>query len=276
MSKYKSLTGLEHFARLNQAVYLHKASVAKTGTSQAPDLVLLLGWMDAKPRHLAKYAASYEKLYPSANIIAITSSAIDIAIRSRSANFSRIKPALDILYTLPADAKLLVHFFSNGGAYTNTLISKAYKEKMGRPLPISAMILDSNPGHPSYEATVRAFSVGLPKNVFVQVLGAVILRLIWWLTILASIVAGKDNVVEVARRELNDKALFDLDTPRLYIYSVADEMVEWQHVEEHAKEAKQLGYTVALEKYQESGHATHMLTDPERYWAAVQRLWNAQ
>jgi hypothetical protein len=274
MSKSKFSTGLEHFVRLNQSIYLHQPSIAKTGTSQGPDLILILGWMDASPRHIAKYTAGYEREYPSARILAITTSAVDAALRTTTANLNRVQPALDILYTLPADAKLLVHFFSNGGAFTNTLISKAYQEKRGRPLPASAQIFDSSVGRSSYAATVRAFSVGLPKNIIAQVLGVFILRIMLGLYLLGYSLSGKEDVVEVARRSLNDKTLLDLDTPRLYVYSVADDMVAWQDVEEHAKDAKKLGYTVDMEKYQDSGHAAHMLVDQEKYWRAVQRLWD--
>ncbi|TVY43093.1 Transmembrane protein [Lachnellula subtilissima] len=274
MLKTKSVTGLGHFSRLNQAVFLHQPSIAKTRTSQGPDLILILGWMDAQPRHIAKYTAGYEELYPCARILAITTSSVDAAFRTTSANLNRVKPALEILYTLPADAKLLVHFFSNGGAVTNTLISKAYAEKTGRPLPVSAQIFDSTVGRASYEATVRAFSLGLPKNIIAHLLSVFILRMLLGLYILGNLLLGKEDLVEAARRALNDKTLLDLDTPRLYIYSVADDMVAWQDVEEHAKDAKRLGYTVYMEKYQDSGHAAHMLVDAERYWGAVDRLWH--
>ncbi|TVY16074.1 hypothetical protein LARI1_G005051 [Lachnellula arida] len=242
MSKTKSVTGLAHFSRLNQAVFLHQPSKAKTRTSQDPDLILILGWMDAKPRHIAKYTAAYENLYPSARILAITTSSTDAAFRTTTANLNRVQPALDILYTLPADATLLV--------------------------------FDSTVGRASDEATVRAFSLGLPKNVVAQLLGVLVLRVLLALYILGNLLRGKEDLVEVARRALNDETLLDRDTPRLYVYSVADDMVAWQDVEEHANEAKKLGYAVYMEKYQDSGHAAHMLVDRERYWGAVDRLWH--
>lgn len=230
--------------------------------------------MDAKPRHIAKYTAEYEKRYPSARILAITTSSIDAAFRTTTANLNRVQPALDILSTLPANAKLLVHFFSNGGAVTNTLIAKAYAERTGRPLPARVYIFDSTIGRASYEATVRAFSLGLPKNILAQLLGVLVLRVLLALYYLGNLLLGKEELVEAARRALNDKTLLDRDTPRLYIYSVADDMVAWQDVEEHARDAKKLGYTVYMEKYQDSGHAAHMLVDRERYWGAVDRLWH--
>ncbi|KAE8452021.1 hypothetical protein EG329_002186 [Mollisiaceae sp. DMI_Dod_QoI] len=264
--------GLEHFSRLNQAVWFHQPT---TISSTEPDLVLLVGWMDATPRHMAKYAAGYEKLYPSARILIITTTQVDAAFRTHAANLNRVKPALDILYTLPTGAKLLLHFFSNGGGFTTTMMAKAYKEKMGQILPITAMVLDSTPGRATYEATIRAFSVGLPKNIFLRTFGVLFLHVFFVLYKVGYWLQGKSDLVDQARMDLNDKSIFDTDAHRMYIYSVADDMVAWESVEEHGEEAKSLGYTVDREKFLESGHAAHLLNDPDRYWATVQRLWRS-
>jgi hypothetical protein len=262
-------SALEHFSRLNQSVWYHKP----TSTSfTEPDLVLLVGWMDATARHLSRYTAGYKKLYPSARILVITTSQIDAVFRTNSANLNRVKPALDVLYTLPR-AKLIVHFFSNGGGFTTTMIAKAYKEKMGQPLPVTAMVLDSTPGRATYEATVRAFSLALPKNIILRTLGILVFRMFFWLYKFGYYIQGKTDLVDQVRADLNDKTIFDTEAPRMYIYSVADPMVAWQSVEEHGEEARSLGYTVDREKFLHSGHAAHLLEDQERYWATVQRLW---
>lgn len=78
--------------------------------------------------------------------------------------------------------------------------------------------------------------------------------------------------VDQARRALNNKSLFDVGTPRLYIYGAADPMVDWRFVDEHAAEANALGYSVSSEKYEKSGHCMHMLLDQDRYWGAVKNL----
>ncbi len=79
--------------------------------------------------------------------------------------------------------------------------------------------------------------------------------------------------MESARRSLNDEKLFGKEGRRLYVYSTGDDMVRWQDVEEHAEEAREKGYAVDLEKFGKSGHAAHLILDPERYWRAVERVW---
>lgn len=265
-------SGLAHFSRLNPAVWIRQAT--STSSSADPDLILLVGWMDASPRHIAKYTAAYEKLYPFSRILAITTSSIDAAFGTHAANLNRIAPVLEVLYTLPPNAKFLLHFFSNGGAFTSTLIARTYREKMGRALPVTAVVMDSSPGRATYEATVRAFAVALPKNILVRLIGVLVLRIFYGLYQMVYWLKGQDDMVEQARKQLNSKDLFDVDAPRVYIYSTADDMVDWRFVEEHGEEAKKLGYTIDREKYIETGHAGHMLVDEKRYWTTIQRLWS--
>ena len=154
------------------------------------------------------------------------------------------------------------------------IIARKYQEKMGKPLPTTAVILDSTPGKATYEATVRAFAVALPKSLVVKALGISILRIFYWLSRLYYFVMGEFDLVERVRLDLNTKSLVDVETPRLYIYSEADDMVAWQFVEEHIEEAKKQGYVVDREKFLESSHCGHLMIDEKRYWEAVQRLWS--
>jgi hypothetical protein len=48
---------------------------------------------------------------------------------------------------------------------------------MGRALPVTAVVMDSSPGRATYEATVRAFAVALPKNILVRLIGILVLRI---------------------------------------------------------------------------------------------------
>ena len=66
---------------------------------------------------------------------------------------------------------------------------------------------------------------------------------------------------------------FSKHTPRLYLYSQADEMVPWTEVEEHAEEARKAGLDVRMERFEGSPHVAHARSDPERYWGAVKKVW---
>jgi hypothetical protein len=272
MSRSQVPPGLEHFDRLNPSIWYRQTSL-DTSTQDAPQLVLLVGWMDATARHVSKYTAGYEKLYPSARILAITSTVLDLTLASEAAKSKRLAPIFEILYALPPDTKLLLHFFSNAGAIITMTLFKTYREKTGRMLPVTAVVMDSTPGKAKYETTIRAFSVSLPKNPILRVIGAVLLRVFFWVYILRAVMSGKGDEVEQSRKVFNDKSFFNVNTPRMYIYGVADLMVDFHFIEEHADEAERLDYKVDREKFLESGHCAHLLDNQDRYWATVQRLW---
>ena len=61
---------------------------------------------------------------------------------------------------------------------------------------------------------------------------------------------------------------------RGYIYSEADQMVDWRVVEEHARDAEAKGFVVRREKFEESGHVAHMrVGGGVRYWGIVEGMW---
>lgn len=64
------------------------------------------------------------------------------------------------------------------------------------------------------------------------------------------------------------------ETKRVYIYSDADDMVPWHHIEDHAAEAKEKGFNVEMERFEGTDHVGHMRSgNGERYWGIVNKLW---
>ncbi|XMA08066.1 hypothetical protein WAI453_000857 [Rhynchosporium graminicola] len=227
------------------------------------------------PETLAKYTAKYETLYPSARILAIITTSIDAAFLPNSASLKRIKAAMDILYTLPPSTKVLVHFFSVGGAWSTCLVAKTYATKTGRPLPVTGMILDSTPGKVQYAATIRAFAVALPKNPILNALANIGIRIMFFMYIFAYWVSRKLDMIAQVRVDLNTKMYFDTDAPRMYIYSEADDKVHWEFVEEHMRDGKALGYTVQGDRWVDTMHCGHLLADSDRHWKSVTALWES-
>ena len=88
--------------------------------------------------------------------------------------------------------------------------------------------------------------------------------------------SGSETIVDTVRRGLNDAELLPVEAVRLYVYSTADKLIQWQDVEAHAREAEAKGYKVQMVKYLDSPHAAHLLHDEKRYWSAVTGLWDAE
>ena len=134
--------------------------------------------------------------------------------------------------------------------------------------PPSEVILDSCPGRGGIEVTQRAFANAV-RNPILR-------RLANLYAVLAHWIFGKEATILKMRTTLNKYLLlpwFSKHTPRLYLYSQADDIVPWTEVEEHAEEARKAGLNVRMERFEGSPHVAHARTDPERYWGAVKKVW---
>jgi hypothetical protein len=268
---------LAGFRRTGTATYVYEPATTlseEDEVSKTPDLILIPSWLNAAPKHIAKYTAFYKAFYPNARILLSTTSSADSISRTGWDNEQRIAPILYDLYSQPAECKILMHIFSNGGAIDACLIARQYKAHTGMPLPLSAVVLDSTPGRLHYGRAIAAYEVALPKNPVLHLLGLIGLHLFLWAYYVVYALFRWDDVLTVMFRELNDKSLFPEDAPRLYIYSKEDNMILDEDVEDHAKEAEKKGWSCTLSKFEGTGHVAHMMSDPKRYWAAVKALWD--
>lgn len=238
-----------------------------------PDLILLAIWLDAQPKHIAKYISRFRLLYPSAQIIILTSVLLETLTRTPSNNLLWCTPVVSLLASLPPSTNILLHTLSNGGGTSIAAIASLYQSRTGRALPIRAHILDSSPGNSAFCADLRAFTAGLPKNPFLNWGGKLLItalyalfKVVWWM-------ARAQHPIAVLRRRLNEPRLFPVGAPRAYVYSREDEMVGWRDVEGHVAEARERGYRVRVELFEGSRHVAHMPMDSERYWGIVQEVW---
>jgi Eukaryotic protein of unknown function (DUF829) len=153
---------LSNFSHLGPRIYYLPAadaeSVSKTtksdnasadsDRSRQPDLIILCSWVNAAPRHIAKYTATYLSLYPSSAQLLITTSLADMSYRPNSTQRSHLAPALSILLsaveppisppnsTLTPPPRILLHVFSHGGAHTACQLALAFRAQTnGCPLP---------------------------------------------------------------------------------------------------------------------------------------------
>ena len=243
--------------------------------TKEPSLILLTSWMNASPRQVAKYTTRYHRLFPLSRVVLVTTSSLHFLVQSTNQRIKDLEPALDILKSLQPKERVLLHAFSNGGVIAAWLLAKTYRAHTGQSLPISEAIFDSAPGSQGYTASLAAFSIGLPKNTIARAIGSGLLRIVLGVWFCYIYITAKETIVDTVRKGLNDPDLFPTHAIRLYVYSSADEIIQWQDVEAHAGEAQAKGYNVQKVKYLDSGHTAHLLHDENRYWSAVTGLWDS-
>ncbi|KAK4158734.1 hypothetical protein QBC43DRAFT_339748 [Cladorrhinum sp. PSN259] len=188
---------------------------------------------------------------------------------------------------------ILLHAFSEGGSYTSVCLATLYRSLSSSPssisssqptkIPVSALILDSTPGHkPSQSRARSAFAKSLPRPSFFGSVSwvpsfvpflAVSLSTLT-LKVLDRYQEGK-NFFDLTFAALNDSTLFPLEghnVPRLYLFSEQDEIVLWKDIEEHARVA---GVKSLCVRFKGTGHCAHICGEQQKkiYWGAVKAVW---
>ncbi|OAP62877.1 hypothetical protein AYL99_02104 [Fonsecaea erecta] len=316
-----------------------------------PDLIIVCSWMSAQPRNIVKYTGAYRTRYPRARILLLRQDGGDFFFRTQAQQLRNLAPAVVVVERLLAatkkereeerktktmkkdnggggggggdrdgdgdgddghDLRVLIHIFSNGGAWTACQLADAYYQQQSRRhqnqrdrsdfesdsnstkdhhsplwlLPITALVLDSTPSLPNMAASHTAICASLPKTPpGVRLLSS---ALVWgYLGAARAVgaVTGQEPPTLSLRRRLNDpRGAFTHQSRcgrrghRVYIYSQADALIPAADVEQHAREAAEVlgpggSDKVRLEDFVSSRHVGHVLADPERYWGIVDRVW---
>ncbi|MCJ1420213.1 hypothetical protein MMC32_006570 [Xylographa parallela] len=270
---------LSQFSQLNPSVFVYKAPEPATKTDKTtakhgpPDIVLLLSWSGANIKHVAKYTPGYIDLYPTAQIILVTSAFTDFVFGNSASKNLQLDPVIQIFTSNP-DARILVHLFSNGGSHKLWRLAKLYKATQGRLLPMNALVLDSAPGKTTFDRSVEALAYELPQAWYLRLPGLSLLYLCLFMLWAVLTVTGGTNTVDRVWKEINNPDLISVQAIREYIYSKADRLVFWKDVEDHADEAEAKGYQVKKERFEDTGHVAHMRLEYERYWSEIAALWN--
>jgi hypothetical protein len=146
-----------------------------------------------------------------------------------------------------------------------------------QPIPV-ALILDSTPGDDLIASTFALLNF-LP--IAIQMFAVLLTLGLHVLARFNGFLAWKAAFLNDTREALKSPDLLPpitsgrpaLTMPRLYIYSLTDNLVHAGDVEVHAKEARELGFSVQEMILSKSPHVAHARTDPTRYWDEVNRLW---
>ncbi|KAJ5986313.1 hypothetical protein N7451_010678 [Penicillium sp. IBT 35674x] len=247
-----------------------RPSKALPGAS--PQTILFLSWGDAKYRYIEKYTSLYSELYPEAKIIIIETGMADFFWRPESAQCKLIEPVVKILGELDDDT-LLVHVMSNAGSTRWAKINKQYLQSTGRTLSSAVTILDSAPGRAHFKQTWASLVQSLPRTLLPRMVLGFVFGTVLCIMHLGMLVLPGPDVYDSMRAQMNDTAAAVKGTRRCYIYSEKDEIIGWEDVEEHAKDAQRKGWSVEQVKFQGSTHVGHLKQDPAMYRQAIVRTW---
>jgi hypothetical protein len=261
---------LSDFNKIGYNTYLYTPSTYSPPTSP---LILFFSWNGAAAKHIAKYTVAYQRLFPSARIVLIRCFTID-TFRTKATYRAQHTPAREVVHEhIKSGGEVLVHSSSNGGGKQVVEFAKGWVDVYNCTLSMRCQILDSGPGLGTWMKSHAAISASFPKSILWKYLGSAAVHFLLALVFVFNNVTRSENMMVVMSRELNDPEIFDNGVPRVYLYSKADQMVDWTEVEDHADQAVGKGWGVERVRFEKSSHVGHILEDGERYWGAVMRGW---
>ena len=197
-------SSLDALTSLSSTVYLKTCKEPPLSTSITSDIIILFTWANASPRSIANYITSYTVHFPSARILLFTTSFTDVFFYSSTTARKQLSPAAHEIRHKPPNAKILIHLFSNGGAFKLTKFASLYQNLTGKQLPIHAVILDSAPGRASHRKTIAAVNYALPRIWYLRYPTLLLAHMLITCAALMAKLPGRMNQIERIRRNMND------------------------------------------------------------------------
>lgn len=257
------------FSSLDAITSIHRPVSTSTDTDPTqPALVVICSWLGAAPKHIAKYTNGYKLLFPKSTILLIRAEISGFFLGS---DLTSACDAIEsVIYDSVSETKgpIVLHAFSNGGA-TNAIRLATQLAQRHIRLPFDTLILDSCPGRVELISGTDALAHSLPNQAIIRDLGWYLVFVAFRLYALVFVVFQFENPGSRLRRLLNDPSLLG-STPRLYLYSKGDAIVDFHHIHEHAEEARCRGYAIVREvSFEKAPHCALLNEDSGRYWGAV-------
>ncbi|KAF7984498.1 hypothetical protein HWV62_13641 [Athelia sp. TMB] len=143
------------------------------------------------------------------------------------------------------------------------------------PRPPTAIIFDSLPGQMELFGAFAAILAPV-KSKLLKYASFLPFAFVYYIINLWSFLTRAEPMFDRLRNSLNDERLLPWTTkrtPRLYLFSDTDKLVEHAHVLEHIAEAKGIGLNVKAVEFKGTPHVAHARRDPETYWKAVEDVW---
>ncbi|KAI9336342.1 hypothetical protein BDR26DRAFT_1008897 [Obelidium mucronatum] len=248
---------------------------------ESKKFVLLFGWLDAQVKYVEKYAQVYRSKGYTAIVTVCTSHDWGIVWNHKTQfeEFDSLIAYLNEHGLLEAygshhgpslfgqHPKLVIHSFSNGGMSKIQRLVTALHAK-GQQLKRAHIILDSSPGRP----TVASWSGFMSASVQNPILKSIAYSCAYSVATLGSVVFDFKKYpisqgVPYIVSEKNENG--NIRGPRLFLYSEADNVVQFTDVKDHVETTRAEGIVVEEKMFTTSAHVKHAVDFKEEYLNVV-------
>lgn len=230
-------------------------------------VVVLFGWAGAIDKHLSVYS----KMYEERGLITLRYITPSKTLLYNQSRMPRIGEKLvQLLFDLNFENHpIIVHCFSNGGAFTYQVFSEALKNS-SRPLPVKGVIFDSAPGKKRFLSIFRAIKTIRGENgVLNWIISFYMAAFVSFLGLINRFLNLFLNRRLIQMNPFGDLIDEDHPWPQHFIYSKTDILIPFQDVEVFASYRKTKGTDVSLKCYQDTPHVRHYPYNKTSYVQSV-------
>ncbi|KAK8144083.1 hypothetical protein G3M48_006314 [Beauveria asiatica] len=283
---------VQGFDSLSEQVFVRDGSseaAATAGAQTGPDVVVIYGWGDCLPQHVAKYADGYRAMFPRAKQVVVLSPIAKAMFTSREQRRRHMTPVVNHLFgsldagrgagAAQSHDTILIHAMSNTGAINAAATLDVYFERFQCAMPHGLLVMDSTPGDTDFtwenlKRWSRAMALGTAKWFPWPFVGTQSLWAFFLLLNTLHLWLRRRQHAGAWSREATQGEMFATKgARRLFMYSKDDDLIGWKDIVTYAHDSERLGYAVDTEEFDGSGHVGHMRMHPDQYWAAIQQSW---
>ncbi|KAK9886514.1 hypothetical protein WA026_016793 [Henosepilachna vigintioctopunctata] len=230
-------------------------------------VVILFGWAGAED----KYLSVYSKIYEEKGLITLRYiSPVKYLFWKQHRMVKIGEKLVKLLNDLNfVNNPIIIHCFSNGGAFQYQFFSQALKLSPN-PMQIKGVIFDSAPGKRRVLSLFRAIRAIKGGNVLLNLpicfLMTIFFSTMWIFQIIRSYFVKKTNLQMNPLENLKNE---ENKWPQHFIYSKADVLIPYEDVEYFANYRKSLGIDVSLKRYENTPHVRHYPDNKVSYIQSV-------
>ena len=264
--------------------------------SSVKAVVIMLGWIGSQLKHVRKYADLYVQKdcavvisCPPVTIIFRAESPMRIQALNAVREAARIIRKVEkngFLSSRNIEVPVLIHYFSNGGAYVAQALDRMIKEVKSGSGTLAALtdddisdilfvserlykqgyeVVDSAPAYFSTESAHNALNESVP-NLAIRIIIKAFLYVVFNLEVAILLMRGKESPAET----FWNRVLFsELCSRQAFIYSSSDKITDASKVDELIKERSARGFDITYSKFNDSNHVMHFRKHPDEYKAMV-------
>uniref|UniRef100_A0A1A9WES0 Transmembrane protein 53 n=1 Tax=Glossina brevipalpis TaxID=37001 RepID=A0A1A9WES0_9MUSC len=231
-------------------------------------IVMLLGWAGCQDRYLMKYS----KIYEDRGLMTMRYTApVDTLFWRRSEMIPIGEKILKLVQDMNMHCHpIILHIFSNGGAYLYQHISLAIRRNK-TPLRIRGMIIDSAPGERRilglYRAVTAIYGRERKKcHCLTAVIITLTLSFMWFAEEAYS--AFKSLFVKtepIQTNPFNDLKNEPNEFPQLFLYSKGDAVIPYSDIEKFIKIRQEQGVEVNSICFEDAEHVKIFTKYPTKY-----------